>query len=74
MLVKFVGYDTEGTTYESNDLQSREDIAKVDNMVQKLLVDEEFSLKNNTEEEIVMEAFKRCGFSAKKVNVISILM
>ncbi len=72
MLVKFVGCDAEGTTYESDDLKSREDIRKVDDMVQELIKDD--FLENHTEEETVLEAFRKCGFSAKKVNVICIMM
>lgn len=72
MLVKFVGCNAEGTTYESSDLKSRNDIQKVDDAVQKLI--EEDYLEEHSEEETVLEAFKRCGFSAKRVNVISILM
>ncbi len=72
MLVKFVGKDTEGTTYESDDLKSRKDIEKVDKMIQSLLETEEIYGAN--EEEVVLEAFKRCGFSAKRVNVVTVLM
>mgnify|MGYP001070501498 FL=1 len=72
MLVKFVGCDTEGTTYESQDLKSREDICKVDNAVQKLISED--YLETHSEEETVLEAFRICGFSAKKVNVVCVMM